>query len=143
MADDAVDERRDGAFLGFAHVAAKMLAGGQTAGRRTQTRRALDARRRLARPLGGGLPLPGGQLVDVTATVLGPDDDFVRGDELAAGPHLLALAGHRAEQRVVGSVEHLAGERATLTSVGFSWYLTDRRPAAFWDFLGEKIHLGE
>lgn len=38
VVDDAVDQRRDGAFLGFPHVAAKMLAGGQTAGRHTQTR---------------------------------------------------------------------------------------------------------
>lgn len=35
VVDDAVNKRRDGAFLGFAHVAAKMLTGGQTAGRHT------------------------------------------------------------------------------------------------------------
>lgn len=35
VVDDAVDQRRDGAFLGFPHIAAEMLAGGQTAGRHT------------------------------------------------------------------------------------------------------------
>lgn len=38
--------------------------------------------------------LPGGQLVDVAAAVLRPDDDSVCGDELSSGPGLVALTGH-------------------------------------------------
>lgn len=51
--------------------------------------------------------LPGGQLVDVTAAVFGPDDNFVGGDELSSGPGLIIIAGHWAQQWVVACVKHL------------------------------------
>ncbi len=55
----------------------------------------------------GAASLPGGQLVDITAAVFGPDDDFVCGDELSSGPGLVVVTGHRAEQRVVTCIKHL------------------------------------
>lgn len=55
--------------------------------------------------------LPGGQLVDVTAAVFGPDDNFVGGDELSSSPGLVVVAGHRAEQRVVACVKHLTHDK--------------------------------
>lgn len=42
----------------------------------------------------GAASLPGGQLVDVTAAIFGPDDDFVCGDELPSSPGLVVVTGH-------------------------------------------------
>lgn len=61
--------------------------------------------------------VPGWQLVDITAAVFGPDDDFVSGDELPSGPGLVAVTGHGAEQRVVACIKHLTQQKDRKTAI--------------------------
>lgn len=68
----------------------------------------------------GPVRLPGGQLVDVTAAIFGPNDDFVCSDELSSGPGLIVFTRHWAEQRVVGCIKHLINAKKTERCAGIS-----------------------
>lgn len=115
---DAADQRRDRAFFSFPDISAEMFTSRQAAEERTHESNTWTWTLLLLwRSDQNEGFLPGGQLVDVTAAVFGPHDDFVGGDELPSGPGLVVVAGHRAEQRVVARIKYLTHTHTEETDV--------------------------
>ncbi len=126
---NSVYQRWDRALFGFPNITAEMLTSRQTAEEYTHTTHWLWHFNKFAEHdgkwfcavtvlapsddteqwwgAGGAAALPGRQLVDVTAAVFSPDDDFVCSNELSSGPWLVIVTRHWAEQRVVPCIKHL------------------------------------